>query len=63
MLRKIYNCGKWVICDMNCKCKLMEFDPPEGYPIELIATNGKLLSNEVMFNELKLVVKFGAKTC
>ena len=61
MLRKMYNCGKWVICDMNCKCKLMEFDPPEGCPIELIPTNGNLQLKQVTFDKLKSVAKFGTQ--
>ena len=45
--------------DMNWKCNLIEFDPPQDYPIEMILSNGKLQSSEVMFDELKSVVKIG----
>ena len=48
---------------MNHTCKLIEFDAPEGYSIELIPINGKLQSNEVTFDRLKLVIKIGTKTC
>ena len=46
---------------MHRECKLLEFGPPEGYPIELIPTNRKLQPNEVTFDKLKSVVKFGTK--
>ena len=40
-------CDNCVIWNMNRKCKMIEYDPPVDYHIELVPTNGKLQPNEV----------------